>query len=151
VAWWFFPVVLSVAIGFYGHEALRFTRTVRQESDEEWKAQWRALDPSRRKRISQAIRQGDAVRDPDDAKLALRAVDQSEMIRRATRRLGLVSWPMLLVILALALGITGTSARLVVGGVSLLSLLVLADLASRLQQRRMRESAKATRAVHGIP
>jgi hypothetical protein len=136
---------IAVGAAAYGHSALRFARTVRRESDEEWRAQWRALDPQRRKRIRQAMRRGKAVRDPSDSELALRAIAQVDMTRRAMRPIELLALPTLVVVFAFAVVTIGTGTVLVVGFSVVLLVLVVSTLASEWQRRRLCQSAEATR------
>jgi hypothetical protein len=137
--------VIALGAAAFGHAALRFARTVCSGSDEEWRAQWKALDPQRRKRITQAMRRGEAVREPADAELALRAIAQVEMTRRAMRPIELIAWPMLLVVFAFAVVSIGVSAALVLGFCVVLSFFAVGTLTSEGQRRRLRQSAEATR------
>ena len=136
---------ITVGAAAWGHAALRFARTVRDDSDEEWRAQWRALDPQRRKRINRAMRRGEAVRDPADSEVALRAIAQVEMTRRAMRPIELLSWPMVLIVFAFGVVIIGSGTAIVVGFGIVLVVLALSTLASEWQRRRLRQSAEATR------
>jgi Flp pilus assembly protein TadB len=142
-----FVLAVAIAVGAaaFGHAALRFARTVRRESDEEWRAQWKALDPQRRKAITKAMRRGEAIREPADAELALHAIAQVEMTSRAMRPIELIAWPMLVIVFAFAVVSVSVSTVLVLGFCVVLTFFAVGTLASEWQQRRLRQSAEATR------
>ena len=142
---WLLLVALSVSAAAFGHAALRVSTTIRRDSDEDWRAQWKALDPRRRKQITQAIRRGEAVLEPTDRELALRAIAQVEMTRRATRQTELLTWPLLFVAFAIAVVYIGVSTPLLLGFALLLLVFALGTLVSERQRRRLRRSAEATR------
>lgn len=142
-------VVLAAAVSVgavvYGHAALRFARTLRRESDERWRAQWRALDRPRKKRITRAIRRGDAVAEPD-TELALRAIAQIETTLRAIVRLELTAWPLAVVAVVLGLVYVDLPTILVLTfGIPLVVLAVGLVVSAHRQRRRLRRSAEAMR------
>lgn len=137
-------VVLGLAIAF----SLAMRRSLRKmrRGDEQWRAQWRALDPQRRSSIVRAMRSGMPVREPEDARLALRAVAQVEHVRRAMRPINAVGH-----LAAIAILITGLILRqyflAITGGIGVAGAAVAGGLAWR-QRRRFERSAAASRATH---
>ena len=79
--------------------------------DDEWREQWRNLDPSRRRALDRAMRRGVAVQSPDDVELVVRADAQQDHVRRATRMFEYTLLP--IVAAVLALGVEDESFRLV--------------------------------------
>jgi hypothetical protein len=139
--------VLAIAIGgasfVFGHAALRFSRTVRRLSDEEWRSHWRSLDPERRKAIQRTMRRGEPVRSHDDAALALRAISQVEVVRTAMRPVELTAVLVFVTVVAVAL-ILGFKLLAIVLVIAA-GVLAMASAWSAWLMRRMRQSAEATR------
>jgi hypothetical protein len=125
--------------------AFRSAKSMRRGSDVEWVRQWRALDRSRRKSILRSLRRGEAVRDQEDADLALRAVAQIERVRRSLRMIEFVSWVLFLGLLATWIILAMTVLAISFGVV--IAVLALASALSEWQWRRFRRAAAATRSV----
>lgn len=137
---------VSVGVAVYGHAALRFVRTMRslRDGDEEWRAQWRALDRQRRKRIAREIRRGHAVGEPD-TELALGAIARIEVTLRAVEKMQLTAWPMVAVAVVFALVYVDAATSLLALGIPLAVLAVGLAVSAHRQRRRLRRSAEAMR------
>lgn len=126
---------------------LRSIRLMRS-GDEEWRQRWRQLDPQRRNSIRERMKQGEAVLDPEDAELALRAVAQVDYVRKSMAPMTRAA--MLLVVVWLVVGVvSGSTVLIVIGAFGLLSSGVL-DLLARRQRQRHHVSAVATRRLHDM-
>jgi Flp pilus assembly protein TadB len=140
-------VVLATALLIgglvYATLAFRAAKSMRRGTDEEWKRQWRELDPQRRKQIRRSLRRGEAVREPQDADLALRAVAQVKRVRRSLRPLNLAS-PLMFLLLVVTLVSLGEATAAVVFGV-VLGVLALLWVVPAWTWKRYRQSAAATR------
>jgi hypothetical protein len=144
-------VEILLAIGFLivsvglSHTAFRFAKLARRERQQEWRSEWRSLEPERRKRIVRAVRRGEPVRGSADAELALYAIAQVERVRRALRPIELFAWPILVATLVWAIH-SGSSAVAIALGIAL-PLLALGSVLSEWQRRRLVRSADATRRI----
>jgi hypothetical protein len=125
-------------------------RSVRmmRAGDEEWRQQWRQLDPARRKSIRKRIKRGEAVLDREDAELAVRAVAQIDYVREAMAPVTRAS--MFLVLAFLIVGVVSGSTILIVIGAFGLGSSAVFDLLSCRQRRRYQKSTVATRRVHDV-
>jgi hypothetical protein len=129
---------------------LRFTKSVHQGSDEEWRRKWQALDANRRKAIRRSMRRGEPVHDREDAELSLRSIAQVEHVRRAMGPIESVALCMFVVMFWG--GLILNDQILAIGGVLGSALIALGLAASALLQRRFRQSAEATRRLtHRAP
>ena len=129
--------------------SLRARRSMLEGSDEEWRRQWQALAPERRKAIRRSLRRGEAMHDANDAELALRAVAQTEHVRRSMRPITIVAVPMLSI--WLVAGVLADQLILVVGTALALALGVVLAPVSWFQTKRLRQSAEATRRLTENP
>jgi hypothetical protein len=127
--------------------ALRFIRMSRA-GDEDWRHRWRQLDANRRRSIRKRMKRGEAIRDGEDAELALRAVAQINYIRKAMAPVTLVS--MFLVVAWLVVGAVSGSAILIIVGACGLVLSGVFGLAARWQRYRYERSTAATRRLHDV-
>jgi Flp pilus assembly protein TadB len=134
---------LLIGSAVYSTLAFRSTKSMRRGSDEELRRQWRALDRDRRKSINGSLRRGEAVRDQEDADLALRVVAQVERVRRSLRTIELVSWVMFLVLLVALIVLDHTTLAVGLGVV--LAIFALLTAFSAWHWRRLRRAAAATR------
>lgn len=89
------------------------------------------------------MRQGRPVREPEDVELALRAIAQLDYVRAAMRPLELVSMPVLVVLVIVAIA-TGLTFIAIAGGVGLAGSATLQVLAWQ-RRRQLQRSAQATR------
>jgi hypothetical protein len=136
------PLLLAAVGVPYTLLTLRFARDVRQ-GDEEWRRRFRELDPARRGAITQAMRGGRAVQDPEDAELLLRGVAQVEYVLRAMRPLSIVG--AVAVVALLVAGVLANRSFLVwIAAAGLAAALVSAPLAW-WRRKRYLQSAAATR------
>lgn len=78
-------LALSVllAVGFFLLLRYRLSRS----GQVEWYKRWKNVDRERREQISRSVKQGEAVRDPDDAELALELISYMEQTGNAVPRL----------------------------------------------------------------
>lgn len=109
----------------------------------EWRERWRLLDAGRRHDIMVRLRDGQPVSDPEEAELALLALDRFEFIRHALRPITYAFT--LLVLIELVAGlILGVSPAAVLGAIGVVFVGSL-ELSTRRRVARMHESAAATR------
>jgi hypothetical protein len=123
----------------------RALRDMKAESDDEWRRAWKHLEPGRRKAIRAKMARGEAIEDPDDAELALRAAAQVERVRQALRP---VKWIFggLLFALVVTVALTGPRLLAVLIGAGLASSASLSAFAWH-RRRRLLQSVEATRRV----
>ena len=127
--------------------APRLLRKMREGGDNEWRENFRALEPARRKAITLAMRRGTPVTDPGDVDLLLRADAQLDHVRRAMRPFELMTLPIAAAALAFAVE-HHVRFMLVILGTGFLFWAVTSVGAWR-QQRRRKQSVAATRQLHG--
>ena len=123
-------------------------RTIRrmQHGDSEWRDAWRALDSGRRKTIQRKLRHGQAVEDPGDAELALRAVAQVHHVKEAMHPTSVLG-TMVLVVLLVGGIVDDEPVMVIIAGAGL-GLSALMGVLSAVQDRRRQLSAQRTRALH---
>jgi hypothetical protein len=111
--------------------------------DQEWRRQWRALSPGRRKALLATMRRGEAVRDPDDAALALRGVAQLDYIRGAMRPVKLAGTATLIAVVIVGI-LSDQPIYAFIGGAGLIASGLLSVIA-RWRHQRLQRCADATR------
>ena len=125
--------------------APRAARKIRQ-GDEEWRKAWGALDPARRKAITQKMRRGDPIDDPADAELGLRAIVQVDHVKDAMR-LTSVLGTLVLGLLLIGGIVEDEPVRVLIAGAGLALSTLMAGL-SWLRQRQRQLAAERTVALH---
>jgi hypothetical protein len=96
--WWYlYPLVLGV--GMY----LFVRHWQRKLGVDAWRTKWKSLPKERRKRIWSAVKKGRALPDPEDAALAVEAIDASMTNPLEPRRRGLRRFLTLAPLAALAI------------------------------------------------
>jgi hypothetical protein len=122
---------------------LRLIRRLRAVKEEglEFRRRWRELEPGRRRAIKRAVRRGQAVSDPQEARLALKAIENGERVFAALRPFQLLYPSTFAAVLVLALV---EQTRFVAVGVAVLGALFAFTWLSHWQRmRKLRASAAA--------
>lgn len=142
---WVLPGVAVAAVVVYGVLIPRWIRRMRH-GDEDWRRRWQGLDRDRRAAIAVRLRRGEAVEDPVDAELALRAVAQLGHVRAATRPVNLVSYATIAGLLALG----AAGAHVILFAMApLLIFGAVTGVLSRRRWARYQRAAEATRRALG--
>jgi hypothetical protein len=141
------PLLLGALVLPYSVLTRRAAAKIRQ-GDQDWVAQWGALDPEQRRELNRTMRAGKPVRDPEYAELSLRGVTQQRFVRDAMEPL---RWLGLFGLTAMLVGglITSDIVALALGGFGLVGLGASWVLGSR-QHRNLGRSAEETRRLHGL-
>jgi hypothetical protein len=109
-----------------------------------FRERWRGLEATRRRRLTAAIRRGDAAIDPADTPLALEAIGNSERLLEAIRLsyFGYVPTTLFVVLIGLADHDRGVTAV----GAGLTAFAVVGAFSIRRRKRKLRATATAIRA-----
>lgn len=130
-------VLIIVAIASIGGLLLGVAIARRERAQDNLTPRWRAVDTIRRRRIARAIRQGSALADPEDARLAVELIDGLRRLERSSGRT--TAYRVVLIAVEIVLLVAGHWASIVM----LLPLLGL-EAAGRLYGGRERmERARA--------
>jgi len=116
--------------------------------DNDWRRQWRSLDPSKRRALTQAMRNGVAVHDPEDVDLVVRADAQLDHVRRASRVFEHMMVPIIAAVVAIAIADHFRFLWYVLGAGFLWWF--VAGLIVRWQSRQRKRSVAASRQLHRV-
>jgi hypothetical protein len=132
---WWYAYPLALGAGMY----LFVRHRQRRLGVDAWQTKWKSLPKERRKQIWSAVKQGRALPDPDDAALAVEAIDASTVNPLAPRRRSLrrlLAWTPLVALAFLLADAHGDVRDLVVYGGPLLIFSVIGPIVDLLLRDR---------------
>jgi hypothetical protein len=147
MAW---AILLLFILLFPAIAVVRYRRLVAADrrAQPEWAAEWKRADRAKKRRIQRALRRGETLYNPDDARLLVglsRRLDRFQETRGWWRR---IEWPILAV--SFIVGVVTGDVRLAIQAIVILgSVAFLHRVVLPRQRERRRRTALANTQIHG--
>jgi hypothetical protein len=129
---------------------VRYRRLVAadQRTQPEWAAEWKRADRAKKRRIQRALRRGETLYDPDDARLLVGLSQRIDRLQGAGGWWRRIEWPILAV--SSIVGVITGDVRLAVQAIVILgSVAFLHRVVLPRQRKRRHQTALANNQIHG--